>query len=27
MLFNFGLGYVISRVRVNQDGLKFNGTH
>jgi hypothetical protein len=27
MLFNFYLGYAISRVQVNQDGLKFNGTH
>jgi len=26
-LFNFALGYVIRRVQVNQDGLKFNGTH
>jgi len=27
MLFNFALGYTITRVHVNQDGLKFNGTH
>ena len=27
MLFNFALAYAIRRVRVNQDGLKLNGTH
>jgi len=27
MLFNFALEYTIRRVRVNQDGLKLNGTH
>ena len=27
LLFNFDLVYVIRRVQVNQDGLKFNGTH
>jgi len=27
LLFNFVLEYAISRVQVNQDGLKFNGTH
>jgi len=27
MLFNFFLEYAIKRVRVNQDGLKLNGTH
>jgi len=27
MLFNFALDYTIRRVRVNQDGLKLNGTH
>jgi len=27
MLFNFALEYAIRRVRVNQDGLKLNGTH
>jgi len=27
MLFNFALDYAIRRVRVNQDGLKLNGTH
>ena len=27
MLFNFALEYAISRVQVNQDGLKLNGTH
>jgi hypothetical protein len=27
LLFNFVLDYVISRVRVKQDGLKLNGTH
>ncbi len=25
--FNFALDYAIRRVRVNQDGLKINGTH
>ena len=27
MLFNFALVSAISRVQVNQDGLKLNGTH
>jgi len=27
MLFNFALKYAIRRVKVNQDGLKLNGTH
>jgi len=27
LLFNFALDYAISRVQVNQDGLKLNGTH
>ena len=27
MLFNFALDYAISRVQVNRDGLKLNGTH
>jgi len=27
MLFNSALEYVITRVQVNQDGLKLNGTH
>ena len=27
LLFNFALVYTIGRVQVNQDGLKFNGTH
>ena len=27
MLFNFVLEYATKRVRVNQDGLKLNGTH
>ena len=27
MLFNFTLEYAIRRVKVNQDGLKLNGTH
>jgi len=27
LLFNFALLYAIRRVRVNQDGLKLNGTH
>jgi hypothetical protein len=27
LLFNFVLEYVIREVRVNQDGLKLNGTH
>ena len=27
LLFNFALDYAIRRVRVNQDGLKLNGTH
>jgi hypothetical protein len=27
LLFNFALEYTIRRVQVNQDGLKFNGTH
>jgi hypothetical protein len=27
MLFNFAVEYAIRRVRVNQDGLKLNGTH
>jgi hypothetical protein len=26
LLFNCALGYVIRRLQVNQDGLKFNGT-
>jgi hypothetical protein len=26
-LFNFASGYAIRRVRLNQDFLKFNGTH
>jgi len=26
-LFNFALEYVITRVRVNQDGLQLNGKH
>jgi len=27
LLFNFALGYGFSRVQLNQDGLKLNGTH
>ena len=27
MLFKFPLEYAITRVHVNQDGLKLNGTH
>ena len=27
MLFKFPLEYAITRVQVNQDGLKLNGTH
>jgi len=27
LLFNFALEYAIMRVQINQDGLKFNGTH
>ena len=27
LLFSFALGYAIRRVRVNQSGLKLNGTH
>ena len=27
LLFNFALYYAIRMVQVNQDGLKFNGTH
>ena len=27
MLFNFALEYAITRVQVNQDGLKLDGTH
>ena len=27
LLINFALEYAISRVRVNQDGLKLSGTH
>jgi hypothetical protein len=27
LLFNFASEYVIRRVKVNQDGLKLNGTH
>ena len=27
LLFNFVLEYAITRVQVNQDGLKLNGTH
>ena len=27
MLFNFALDYAITKVQVNHDGLKLNGTH
>jgi hypothetical protein len=27
LIYTFALGYPIGRVQVNQDGLKFNGTH
>ena len=27
LLFNFALEYAIRRIKVNQDGLKLNGTH
>jgi len=27
LLFNFALEYAITRVQVNQDGVKLNGTH
>jgi hypothetical protein len=27
LLFNFALEYAIGRVKINQDGLKLNGTH
>ena len=27
LLFNFALEYAIRRVQLNQDGLKFSGTH
>ena len=27
LLFNFALEYAITRVKINQDGLKLNGTH
>ena len=27
MLFNFAVEYAITRIKVNQDGLKLNGTH
>jgi hypothetical protein len=27
LLFNFSLGYAISKVQQNQTGLKLNGTH
>jgi len=27
LLFNFALEYTIRRFQINQDGLKFNGTH
>jgi hypothetical protein len=27
LLLDFALGYAIRRVRINQDGLKFNGAH
>ena len=27
LLFNFALEYAIMKVKVNQDGLKLNGTH
>ena len=27
LIFNFALEYAIRRVKVNQDGLKLNGTH
>jgi hypothetical protein len=27
LLFNFALDYAITRVQVNQDGLRLNGTH
>jgi len=27
LIVNFAVGYAIVRVQVNQNGLKFNGTH
>jgi len=27
LIFSITFGYAVSRVRVNQDGLKLNGTH